>query len=86
MLAPSAKRREVLGESHEGSDILTYGFAQPLSSRIFLPMDYGFNELILVFGVATSRASNVFTMKLSRGCLTIYTLFIADTSIPLVRR
>ena len=42
LLAPSARRREVFGESHEGR---VASYQEPLLKRIFLHMDDSVNEL-----------------------------------------
>ena len=55
LLAPSPKRREVFGESHEG---WAASYKEPLVRRTFLHIDGGVERIDLFSGVATTRDSN----------------------------
>ena len=48
-------------------------------------MDDSVERIDMLSGVATSKDSNGVTMKLPRGYLTINTITLGDTIIPLVR-
>ena len=81
LLAPIAKRREVLGESPRGRAASSQ---EQLVRRVFFQIDDSVNRLTFLVLPPLSRGRNAFTMWLPCGCLTIYTLLYVRGGLHLL--